>query len=401
MQLLTKNILVSVFLFISPVVMFSQTPDISKGLIGHYPFNNNAKDATSNNNDMAVNGASLTTDRRADSNKAYYFDGNDDYLKADKNSDLDPSNYEGYSISLWVNYESFAKNDGDRIINIQNSKNQNFEIGIDKQTPKVFIMNYDGLSGAKNFRFSGKTALDNDRWYHVVASFDSANGMTKLYLNGEIEDSLNQSIVVPGNASYRVGSHPVRGWHFNGKVDDIRFYNRVITHQEVKALACPMQVKNKGSESATGNANDGLAWVNVEGGNPPYSYNWDFQGGADNDTLRRVPAGTYTVTITDNSGCTETDTIQVQKTSGLGDKQKHSSIDVYPNPFSQQLNISIPNQGAKGSLQYRLLDVHGKPVQNGLLKGTSIEVNELDQGVYFLQIQEADQIIQRKMVVKE
>ncbi len=371
-----------------------------KGLIGHYPFNGNAQDATNNNNDMTVNGASLTTDRRGDSNKAYFFDGNDDYLKIDQNSDLNPSNYEGYTISLWVNYESFDPNNGDRIINIQNNKNQNFEIGIDKQTPRVFIMNYDGPSGSRNFRFSGKTALDNNRWYHVVASFDSVNEVTRLYLNGKIEDSLNQTIVVPDQPEYRVGKHPVRGWHFNGKVDDIRIYKRVITNREVRKLTCPIQV-NKGSEPANGNSNDGLAWVNVEGGNPPYSYDWDFQGGPNNDTLRRVPAGKYSVTITDRSGCTEKDTIQVQKTSGLSDKQNHLSIDVYPNPFSSQLKIFIPNYGEKGTLRYKVLNIHGKRVKHGLIKGNSIPVNDLDQGIYFLQIQSDDQIIKKKMIVKE
>ena len=49
--------------------------NLDSGLVAHYPFNGNANDESGNGNDGTVNGATLTTDRFGNANKAYSFDG--------------------------------------------------------------------------------------------------------------------------------------------------------------------------------------------------------------------------------------------------------------------------------------------------------------------------------------
>ncbi len=53
----------------------------------------------------------------------------------------------------------------------------------------------------------------------------------------------------------------------------------------------------------------GLAWVEVSGGTPPYSYLWE--GNLTDDTVLITGPGTYTVTVTDANGCTTTHTFTV------------------------------------------------------------------------------------------
>lgn len=53
----------------------------SHGLIAFYPFNANANDETDNQNHGIVHGASLTQDRFENPNKAFRFDGKDDYIE--------------------------------------------------------------------------------------------------------------------------------------------------------------------------------------------------------------------------------------------------------------------------------------------------------------------------------
>lgn len=48
--------------------------------------------------------------------------------------------------------------------------------------------------------------------------------------------------------------------------------------------------------------NDGAITLNVSGGSPPYQYNWS-NGGADSPTQTNLSGGTYTVSVTDGSGC--------------------------------------------------------------------------------------------------
>ena len=54
----------------------------------------------------------------------------------------------------------------------------------------------------------------------------------------------------------------------------------------------------------------GTAWVVPNGGISPYTYAW-IGSNVTNDTLNGVPAGAYTVVVTDSNGCTEQVTINV------------------------------------------------------------------------------------------
>jgi hypothetical protein len=69
------------------------------GLLGWWPFNGNANDESGNNNNCTINGASPTTDRFNDLDRAYNFDGVNDYLIASTHN-LPLSN-NTVSISAW------------------------------------------------------------------------------------------------------------------------------------------------------------------------------------------------------------------------------------------------------------------------------------------------------------
>ncbi len=63
-----------------------------------------------------------------------------------------------------------------------------------------------------------------------------------------------------------------------------------------------------------GGAN-GSATVNASGGVPPYSYQWS--NGSNNTTISNLTAGTYTVTVTDNNGCTATNSVAITQPNVL------------------------------------------------------------------------------------
>ena len=69
------------------------------GLVGWWPFNGNANDESGNGNNGTVNGATLTSDRFMNVNKAYSFDGVDDKIEINHSDSL---NTFPLSVVAWV-----------------------------------------------------------------------------------------------------------------------------------------------------------------------------------------------------------------------------------------------------------------------------------------------------------
>jgi gliding motility-associated-like protein len=61
---------------------------------------------------------------------------------------------------------------------------------------------------------------------------------------------------------------------------------------------------------------DGSAFVNVSGGSSPYNYNWN-PAATNTNTLNNLPAGNYSVTVTDNYGCQIIENIAVTEPTAL------------------------------------------------------------------------------------
>ena len=80
-----KKLLLYILLLINfTQIIHAQVPTYvpTNGLVGYWPFNGNANDASGNGNNGTVNGATLTTDRNGNANSAYSFDGNNDYIES-------------------------------------------------------------------------------------------------------------------------------------------------------------------------------------------------------------------------------------------------------------------------------------------------------------------------------
>ncbi|MBI3509210.1 MAG: gliding motility-associated C-terminal domain-containing protein [Bacteroidetes bacterium] len=90
---------------------------------------------------------------------------------------------------------------------------------------------------------------------------------------------------------------------------------------EPPAITSTLNVLNV---SCFGNA-DGSASMVVNGGSPPYSYTWSPSGGP-GPTSNGLPAGSYTVTATDTSGCAAIQTFQVTQPTQLNVTMTPDSI---------------------------------------------------------------------------
>ena len=198
------------------------------GLVAYYPFNGNARDESGNRNDGKVNGATLTTDRHGRSSSAVHFDG-DSYIETNRMADSLCFSVSGwFLVNAIMRQQQYLVFDGD-------SKHGK-DLG-------VFMIN-----GKLIFRTKDEDHLeipDNVSvgvWYHYACVADSENKTKSIFLNGMRVTQKTQwrGMGNVGNhynfslGAVNDGAHLRR--NFNGKLDDIRIYNRALSDKEVRAI---------------------------------------------------------------------------------------------------------------------------------------------------------------------
>ena len=230
---------------------FSQI-DLENGLVAYYPFNGNSEDESENNHHGQVFGASLVEDCEQNANSAYYFDGVDDYIQVAYHPDLDFELDQNFAISLLFRAENLNPNQSSSdLISKWNSthKDTAFSYAIRMRSQDhdesglVSLSRFDsddpGCTFTTTVLKSQQSYLDYE-WHHVVAQINN-NYIMELYLDGKLvnatEDQslcsvLSDSDIFFGNRSV---SNPYRP--FKGTMDEIRFYDRALTLDEIEFLS--------------------------------------------------------------------------------------------------------------------------------------------------------------------
>ena len=149
------------------------------------------------------------------------------------------------------------------------------------------------------------------------------------------------------------------------------------------------------------NAPDGSAIVVPSLGLPPYKIAWS--NGDTTATISHLAAGTYYVTITDQSMCTHTDSAVVRHViSNSINDYVLDHIRCYPNPTKGIITIENNNMGEKLE-QIELLDIDGKILYSYKMQeanNTKLYFNEEANGVYLLHIKsQSGKELRRKIVL--
>ncbi|MFK7978997.1 MAG: gliding motility-associated C-terminal domain-containing protein [Saprospiraceae bacterium] len=96
------------------------------------------------------------------------------------------------------------------------------------------------------------------------------------------------------------------------------------------------------------NSSDGSATLTVSGGTLPYKFAWS--NGATTQNLTNIPAGSYTVTITDGNSCEETTTVVVEADCTL---MATISETIPTSCAGNDGAIVVTTTGAKGGLTFK------------------------------------------------
>jgi hypothetical protein len=213
-------------------------PTLNNGLVAYYPFNGNANDESGNNNNGTVNGATLTTDRFDNVNKSYNFNGNNNYITISGSNLCLPQSE--VTISVWVLVSQWTNNGGAIQATVIQQGPQHFyhlQFGPQYSGDTLSLINYQ----YKGIAFTSKDTppytcdIKLNQWNNFIFSYK--NNVGNIFLNGTLIRSYN---------GYQYGSSFCPGQfflgkegntYFNGKIDDLRIYNRALTQEEITYLA--------------------------------------------------------------------------------------------------------------------------------------------------------------------
>ena len=235
-----KRVILSIVFIVFVITGFGQE---TNGLVAKYTFDRGqARDEAGSNNGI-VAGAVKTKDRFGRKNKALYFNGKpNSYVNLGTDDALKP---ESGSISLWVNIKDISKiGRGTSHNPIIIAKNTNapdhfmegYGLWVNMNNRKIIALTTE--SGTRNQRYFYTESLDLSTWYHLVMTYDDDS--MRLYLNNRLVKSIYKGFRSTFSASDSVmvanAASQANYRFFNGIIDDIRIYNRVLNEQEVYQL---------------------------------------------------------------------------------------------------------------------------------------------------------------------
>lgn len=220
--------------------------NLSSGLLAYYPFNGNSNDESGNgNNAVSKNGAYLTSDFVGRANNCAGFDGYDDYFLVPASTKLN-SDTMTLSFQVMVNSANRRHALVSRV-NFENATSVIWAVGVSLPGDNKF--SFATRPGTEDCSYLGpadyslslydQANYQTGRWYNIISTF--AGGVQKIYVNGVLQSSATRSYTKLkhcANANLAIG-----GWWKSdiaspdGKIDEVRLYNRVLSDCEISKLA--------------------------------------------------------------------------------------------------------------------------------------------------------------------
>jgi uncharacterized protein (TIGR02145 family) len=221
------------------------TDKYTAGLVGHWTFNGQDMDWGSstaeaidrsgqgNHGDVVNFGQQSVTGGVV--GQALVFDGEDDYVKiTDATDDLKAVGSD-LTISAWINFDDTSTLMRGIIGNDFESGGYSFSI----EDPPADDFKATLWIDSNIISIKGDTALQSNRWYHLAVVFNNSTQSGTFYLNGQNDGTKSRgaSIGDGGNTFYvGVDSRDGSGFEFDGLIDEVRIYNRVLSETEIQKL---------------------------------------------------------------------------------------------------------------------------------------------------------------------
>lgn len=400
----------------------------TNGLVAWYPFTGNALDSSGNANNATFvgTGVTLANDRFSLANSSYSFAGNaNDYIRVP--SDNFPSG--DRTISLWFNVPTVANRPmllgygGGGFLGYGTS----FLMGLNVMGGGSYHCQGHYLSNAIDYVYPADPI---NAWNHYVVTVNGNE--LRIYVNGVMTASntaFTYTTIVAGrdlvfgvmpSATGYAPYTDVNGGYLQGRLDDIGVWNRALSAAEISSIynncgvlfsSQPVnQTKNVGANAqfvvATSYTNATYQWQTSSGSGYTSLTNTGQYSGVTTATLQvsnvsNANYGQMFRCAINNGTCSDTSSaavLYVTNPSGIKELDKEV-IKVYPNPFTDQINIFI---GTNPINEIKVFDILGNQVesqiQNKSTESIQLTIPEASEGIYFVKIKSAENTIVLKVL---
>ncbi len=219
-------------------------PDLNTGLMAYYAFEHTLADSSGHGNTGHSLHPLYVADAWADGRSAYQFNDSTNAITVPDSPSLNPDHQ--LTIAFWLRVDSIVNNYMDVLIKggqvYGYFANREYGLWVKRLNPPDYY--YLELKSAGDS--SGMHELNSGghmigEWVHIAAVVDRINHSMWFYENGVAFDSVYDS-----DSTFNVNSDPLFiGWSVEhlyehsplaGAIDNLRFYNRALTPEEIYTL---------------------------------------------------------------------------------------------------------------------------------------------------------------------
>ncbi len=405
---------------------FTKAQAPTTGLVAYYPLDGNYTNTISGTYNGSNFGSVATTNKFGFANKAMSFANPSttvpQYGTLPINTSINFSGTQNFTISFYTLINS----------TIPHAEGL-FDNCLNYGGPGCFFWNANGFPQV-NFNYKNRSvqtpngAIPLDTWIQICLVRD--NGATKIYVNGTLVATGTEGTTAPVyNFSPRIGSmffnsfSPPQYNGHNGKIDDLRIYNRVLSLAEMATL---LPIKLNSFSAKLFEDKTQLNWQTAQEINTSH---FEIERSNDGVNFMKVGSENASGNSTNNRDYVYNDKLPatVQSLSKIYYRLKSVDLDgrftysdivtillnkkmeqliVYPNPAKEKINIqTTAKDNGKGLVQ--IIDMNGKILFKkdiNLIKGINahnFDINLLHAGNYFLKLQIGTEIFQKGFVKLE
>ena len=247
-----------------------------------------------------------------------------------------------------------------------------------------------------------ETALDSQKFYHIVGVINTDEQQTNLYVNG-INSVTNTTygynptsndydLLLGVRENYQLGG----GFDnfFNGIIDDIKIFNKPLTNCEVLSLFNEGTLNYPSLQELYITQDNNILSASLYAS----SYNWYLNGelliGLNTKEIELIENGNYQVQAVTDDCISELSNFYILSNKELSTRK----FRVYPNPSSTY--VKLDSNSEFEIQQISLYSISGKMVQ---IENSDRMVfnNTIQQGFYFLKVEFENKEIAYKQIVIE